>query len=82
MEMVWNVGILPVVFIGWLMLLIQEVIRLVSTMVTTMSIRTRKGIYFELTEDDPLDAVLWTSHGRRLRGVVQHMSKPRDAAAA
>jgi hypothetical protein len=54
----------------------------VSTMVTTMSIRTGKGVYFELTEDDPLDVVLWTNHGRRLRGVVQYMSKPRDAAAA
>jgi hypothetical protein len=52
----------------------------VSTMVTTMSIRSRNGVYFELTEDDHLDAFALTNHARRLRGVVQDMSKPRNAA--
>jgi hypothetical protein len=49
-------------------------------MVTTMSIRSRKGVYFELKEDDHLNVFAWTNDARRLRGFVQDMSKPRNAA--
>lgn len=58
-----------------------DVVRLVTTMATTMSLRSGKRVRFEITGDGSVDGVMPTPDGRGLRGVLQELSQPQDAVA-
>lgn len=55
----------------------MDSIRLVNTLATTMSIRSRRTVRFELAGEDYLNEFVWTNAERKLRGIVEDLLRPK-----